>query len=41
MIKFQRGRNNRYTLITPASPLLDLEQFLKDNLFALGTVAFN
>jgi hypothetical protein len=41
MIKFQRGRNNGYTLITPASPLLDLEEFLKDNLFALGTVTFN
>lgn len=39
MIKFQRGRSNGYILITPASPLLDLEKFLGDHLFALGTVS--
>ena len=39
MIKFQRGRSNGYILITPASPLLDLEEFLGDHLFALGTVS--
>jgi len=37
MIKFQRGRSNGYILITPASPLLDLEEFLGDHIFALVT----
>jgi len=37
MTKFKRGRDNSYTLITPASPLLQLEQFLEDHLFALVT----
>ena len=38
MTKFKRGRDNGYTLITPASPLLQLEEFLEDHLFALGTL---
>ncbi|KAM6492449.1 hypothetical protein JOM56_012173 [Amanita muscaria] len=37
MTRFKRTSSEPYTLITPVSPLADLEQFLKDNLFALVT----
>ena len=37
MTKFKRSRTQPYTLITPSTPLADLEQFLQDKLFALGT----
>jgi len=38
MTKFKRVPDSPYTLITPMSPLADLEQFLKDNIFALGAI---
>src|ERR1700675_4594915 len=37
MTKFKRTASEPYTLITPSSPLADLEEFLKHNIFALGT----
>ncbi|KAJ8509481.1 hypothetical protein ONZ45_g8352 [Pleurotus djamor] len=37
MTKFKRGASQPYTLITPLSPLEELEMFLKDNIFALVT----
>ncbi len=36
MNKFNRSAKREYTVITPLSPLEDLEAFLEDNLFALG-----
>ncbi|KAH6909545.1 hypothetical protein BKA70DRAFT_1148760, partial [Coprinopsis sp. MPI-PUGE-AT-0042] len=39
MTKFNRSSGQPYSLITPMSPLSDLEGFLKDNLFALVTDA--
>jgi len=37
MIKFKREVSQPYTLITPATPLADLELFLQNNIFALVT----
>ncbi|KIJ39111.1 hypothetical protein M422DRAFT_175777 [Sphaerobolus stellatus SS14] len=37
MSKFQRSAGNQYTLITPSTPLGELEGFLNKNLFALVT----
>ena len=37
MTKFKRSSTEPYTMITPLSPLSDLEGFLKTNIFALGT----
>ncbi|KAJ3574328.1 hypothetical protein NP233_g1847 [Leucocoprinus birnbaumii] len=37
MNKFVRHSTQPYTLITPWSPLADLEEFLKSNIFALVT----
>ncbi|KAF5341649.1 hypothetical protein D9611_001674 [Ephemerocybe angulata] len=37
MTKFKRTSTEPYTLITPMTPLSDLEEFLKTNLFALVT----
>jgi len=37
MTKFQRSTNQPYTLITPSTPLAELEAFLQDNIFALVT----
>jgi hypothetical protein len=37
MTKFKRSSSNPYTVITPLTPLEDLEEFLKDNIFAIGT----
>jgi len=37
MTKFQRGASQPYSLITPSTPLADLEQFLQNNIFALVT----
>lgn len=37
MTKFKRSvATNPYTIITPDTPLADLESFLKDKIFALG-----
>lgn len=36
MNKFDRSAQREYTVITPLSPLEDLEAFLENNLFALG-----
>ncbi len=36
MNKFDRSAKREYTVITPLSPLEDLEVFLDNNLFALG-----
>lgn len=41
MTKFKRQAGEPYTLITPLSPLADLEQFLKNNIFALGELTLN
>ena len=38
MTKFNRTSSEPYTIITPLSPLSELEDFLKTNTFALGTV---
>ena len=38
MIKFNRIPSEPYTIITPLSPLSELENFLKTNIFALGTI---
>ncbi|TFK67601.1 hypothetical protein BDN72DRAFT_798863 [Pluteus cervinus] len=37
MTKFKRSASVPYTLITPLSPLADLEEFLRSNIFALVT----
>jgi predicted transcriptional regulator len=37
MIKFNRTSSEPYTIITPLSPLFELENFLKTNIFALVT----
>ncbi|KAF8589145.1 hypothetical protein K439DRAFT_1613033 [Ramaria rubella] len=37
MTKFKRSASNNYTLITPSTPLGELELFLKSNIFALVT----
>jgi len=37
MTKFKRAVSEPYTLITPLSPLAELERFLQDNIFALVT----
>ncbi|KAI6121955.1 hypothetical protein F5141DRAFT_998900 [Pisolithus sp. B1] len=37
MTKFNRKASEPYTLITPDTPLADLAEFLRDNLFALVT----
>jgi len=37
MTKFNRSPNQPYTTITPLTPLTDLEEFLKTNIFALGS----
>jgi len=36
MAKFDRSAKREYTVMTPFSPLEDLEAFLENNLFALG-----
>lgn len=36
MTKFKRRASQPYSLITPSTPLEELEEFLKDNIFALG-----
>ncbi|PSR71446.1 hypothetical protein PHLCEN_2v12713 [Hermanssonia centrifuga] len=36
MTKFKRVPTQPYTLITPSTPLAELEQFLQDNIFAIG-----
>ena len=41
MSKFRRGPSQTYTLITPDTPLHELEEFLKHNLFALGMIQVN
>jgi len=37
MTKFNRSSSEPYTLVTPLSPLSQLEEFLKSNIFALVT----
>ncbi|KAJ7627611.1 hypothetical protein DFH06DRAFT_1227660 [Mycena polygramma] len=37
MTKFKRTASQPYTLITPYTPLAELEDFLKDNIFAIVT----
>ncbi|KAI0944806.1 hypothetical protein AcV7_001511 [Taiwanofungus camphoratus] len=37
MTKFNRAQSQPYTLITPSTPLEELEQFLQHNIFALVT----
>ncbi|KAI0032603.1 hypothetical protein K488DRAFT_85709 [Vararia minispora EC-137] len=37
MSRFNRSASNPYTIITPATPLADLEVFLRNNLFVLVT----
>ncbi|EED84871.1 predicted protein, partial [Postia placenta Mad-698-R] len=37
MTKFDRSHSKAYTLITPSSPLADLEEFLRHTIFALVT----
>ncbi|KAG9018857.1 hypothetical protein FRB90_008794, partial [Tulasnella sp. 427] len=36
-IQFKRGKSQPYTVITPWTPLADLETFLKDNDFAIDS----
>ena len=38
MKRFKRTPSKPYTLITPKSSLAELEEFLKTNTFALGTL---
>lgn len=38
MTKFKRSQDEPYTLITPTTPLSELEQFLEHNIFALGAL---
>ena len=40
MIHFNRSSNQPYTIITPLTPLTELEEFLKRNIFALGAWPF-
>jgi hypothetical protein len=40
MTKFDRSAKREYTVITPLSPMEDLEAFLMKNLFALGAPVF-
>lgn len=35
-VKFMREPSQPYTVITPSTPLAELELFLQDKLFALG-----
>ncbi|KAF7300638.1 CBS domain-containing protein [Mycena chlorophos] len=37
MTRFRRTSDAPYTLITPLTPLVELEAFLKDNIFAIVT----
>ncbi|KAJ7057883.1 hypothetical protein C8F01DRAFT_1151439 [Mycena amicta] len=37
MTRFKRTSDQPYTLITPLTPLVELEAFLKDNIFAIVT----
>ncbi|KAF8189898.1 hypothetical protein K438DRAFT_1919626 [Mycena galopus ATCC 62051] len=37
MTKFKRTASQPYTLITPYTPLAELEEFLKENIFAIVT----
>ncbi|KAJ6571748.1 hypothetical protein B0H19DRAFT_1130986 [Mycena capillaripes] len=37
MTKFKRTQSQPYTLITPFTPLAELEEFLKHNIFAIVT----
>ncbi|KAG2129295.1 hypothetical protein BD769DRAFT_1627998 [Suillus cothurnatus] len=37
MTKFNRSASQHYTLITPLTPLAELAEFLRDNIFALVT----
>ena len=41
MTKFIRSSSHPYTVITPSTPLADLEQFLQDKIFALGNYPFH
>lgn len=41
MTKFKRTSSEPYTIITPLSPLADLEEFLKANIFALGLLVYH
>jgi hypothetical protein len=36
MSRFKRTASQPYTLITPYTPLAELEEFLKHNIFAIG-----
>ena len=36
MSKFIRNESHPYTVITPDTPLAELAEFLRDNIFALG-----
>ena len=36
MIKFQRSPSTPYTVVTPLTPLGDLEAFLAHNIFAIS-----
>lgn len=38
MTKFKRTSSHPYTLITVYTPLTELEEFLKTNIFALGAL---
>lgn len=38
MSKFKRTSSHPYTLITVSTPLAELEEFLKTNIFALGAL---
>lgn len=37
MTRFKRSASQPYSVITPDSDLADLEEFLQNNVFALGT----
>lgn len=41
MTKFNRSHLQTYTLITPSTPLAELEEFLRHNIFALGESVFD
>jgi hypothetical protein len=36
MSKFIRNESHPYTIITPDTPLAELAEFLRNNIFALG-----
>jgi hypothetical protein len=38
MTKFKRSASEPYTLITPGTPLTELEEFLQGKIFALGAI---